>query len=166
MGDVTARFALPLLAAGQAQKEIFHNEAITMLEALVQPVAQTQGDNDPPAVPQEGASWIVGTSPTGAWAGQADAVATWTSGGWRFVTPVSGMTMWVEDRAVPALYAGGAWQVGIVKATAVMIDGEQVVGARQSAIAAPDGGATVDGEARAAVSAILTALRIHGLIDA
>jgi hypothetical protein len=36
----------------------------------VQPVAQQIGLNTPPASPVDGACWIVGTSPTGAWAGQ------------------------------------------------------------------------------------------------
>lgn len=50
--------------------------------------------------------------------------------------------------------------------TAVFVDGEQVVGKRAPAIAAPWGGANVDPEARAAVSQILESLRRHGLIDA
>lgn len=166
MSDTSARFGLPLLAAGQAQKEIFHNEALTILETLVQPVAQTLGDNDPPATPQEGESWIVGASPTGAWAGQAGAVGTWTSGGWRFITPLNGMAMWVEDQGVPARYSAGAWQPGIIRATALLIEGAQVVGSQQPAIAAPEGGAIVDTQARAAISAMLTALRAHGLIAA
>ena len=164
MGDVSARFALPLLAAGQAQKEILHNEALTTLETLVQPVALTQGDNAPPGAPQEGSSWIVGTAPTGAWAGRAGSIATWTAGGWRFVAPQDGMTMWVADPGLPARYSGGAWQTGAVVAQSLLIDGEQVVGSRQPAIDAPTGGATVDAEARTAIGAMLDALRLHGLI--
>mgnify|MGYP006199852597 CR=1 FL=1 len=34
MSDATARFALPFILPGQAQKELFHNEALTRLEAL------------------------------------------------------------------------------------------------------------------------------------
>jgi hypothetical protein len=49
--------------------------------------------------------------------------------------------------------------------TGLFIDGEQVVGRRAAAIAAPSGGATIDTEARAAVSQILEGLRQHGLID-
>jgi len=49
--------------------------------------------------------------------------------------------------------------------TGLFIDGEQVVGTRAAAIAAPSGGAIVDTEARAAVSQILEGLRQHGLID-
>jgi hypothetical protein len=48
--------------------------------------------------------------------------------------------------------------------TGLFIDGEQVVGRRAAAIAAPAGGATIDTEARAAVSQILEGLRQHGLI--
>ncbi|HEX6740607.1 MAG TPA: phage tail protein [Sphingomicrobium sp.] len=49
--------------------------------------------------------------------------------------------------------------------TGLFIDGEQVVGRRTAAIAAPSGGANVDTEARAAVAQILEGLRQHGLID-
>jgi hypothetical protein len=41
-----------------------------------------------------------------------------------------------------------------------------VVGPQAAAIADPDGGAVVDGEARTAIAAILAALRSHGLIAA
>jgi len=40
----------------------------------------------------------------------------------------------------------------------------QVVGPQEAAIAAPSGGSAVDVEARAALGAILDALRGHGLI--
>jgi hypothetical protein len=49
---------------------------------------------------------------------------------------------------------------------AFLVADQQVVGARAAAIAAPTGGATVDSQARLAVSGILAALRSHGLIDA
>lgn len=37
MSDATARFAFPLIAPGQAQKELFHNEALARVDALLQP---------------------------------------------------------------------------------------------------------------------------------
>lgn len=46
----------------------------------------------------------------------------------------------------------------------LVIGGQQVVAARGAAIAAPSGGAIIDAEARTALSAILSALRLHGLI--
>jgi hypothetical protein len=44
------------------------------------------------------------------------------------------------------------------------IGGVQVVGARQPEIADQGGGATVDGEARTSIIALLVVLRNHGLI--
>ena len=57
------------------------------------------------------------------------------------------------------------WEVGQARASRVLIGGQQVVGARQAAIAAPAGGTTADAEARACLSAILGALKSHGLIE-
>lgn len=164
MGEVTPRFALPLLAAGQAQKELFHNEAVTLLETLVQPVAETIGDTAPPSAPRAGKSWIVGPAPTGEWAGQADAVASWGDGGWRFVTAVDGMCFWIMSAQLWTRRIAGAWSTGALPVSALLVGGEQVVGGRQPAIAAPTGGTTIDGEARAAIAAMLSALRTHGLI--
>ena len=164
MAYSSARLNLPLLQAGQAQKEYTHNEALTAIEALVQPVAQTLGDNSPPAAPVAGQCWIVGTAPTGAWAGQAGAVAMWSEGGWRFTPPFDGMTVWISDTELFAFRRSGAWSLGIERAAGVVIGGVQVVGPQQSAIAPPSGGSLIDTEARAGITAIILTLRAHGLI--
>lgn len=163
--DATARFALPLLHPGQAQKELFHNEALTLADALIQPCVEAFGVNAPPPDPEPGQCWIVGDSPSGAWAGAAGALAAWTAGGWRFAAPREGMTAWIAADALAARYVAGAWQAGRVTATRIEIDGEQVVGAREAGIDEPYGGSVIDAEARAAIEAILAALRAHGLID-
>jgi hypothetical protein len=162
---MTSRFALPLLHAGQAQKEVFHNEAVVGIDALLHPDVQGVGVDAPPAAPEPGQAWIVGTAPTGDWAGHADAIACWTTGGWRFVAPRTGMAVWAESLARPVRYrAGAGWQVGVITASRIEIDGVQVIGARVGAIAMPAGGAIVDEQAREAIGAMLDALRAHGLI--
>lgn len=161
----TPRFALPLLHVGQAQKELFHNEALMLIDALAQPCVEALAANVPPPDPAPGQCWIVGDSPEGAWAGSAGALALWTAGGWRFAAPREGMSVWVAEDGLAARYVSGAWRAGRVTATQVMIDGEQVLGPREPAIDEPDGGSVVDAEARAAIEAILMTLRSHGLID-
>lgn len=150
MDDMSDRLALPLLAAGQAQKELTHNEALIRLDMLVQPVVEELGRNDPPEAPARGACWIAGAAPSGPWAGNADALACWTGGGWRFVRAFPGLS--VRDRAGLALatYCEGGWRVC----------------ERSEAIADPTGGPVVDAEARVALAAVLDALRRHGLIAA
>ena len=75
MTDVTPRLGFPLLASGQAQKEITHNEALTQADMLVQAVVQAVAPPAIPVAPQPGQCWIVGASPTGDWAGKAGQVA-------------------------------------------------------------------------------------------
>jgi len=163
--NTTARLGLPLLVAGQAQKEIAHNEALALADMLIQPVAESLGRNDPPSAPVEGQAWILGAAPTGAWSGRADAVAGWSEGGWRFCAAREGLHAFVRDTGLWARFSGGSWQSGVLDASSVRIGGNAVLGARQAAISMASGGSTVDAEARAAIAAILTALRGHGLIS-
>jgi hypothetical protein len=60
----------------------------------------------------------------------------------------------------------GGWELGILRGSALFVDGQQVIGPRSGAIASPSGGAVVDSEARAAIDDILNTLRQHGLIAA
>ncbi|MFN4095298.1 MAG: DUF2793 domain-containing protein [Sphingomonas sp.] len=161
----TARFALPLLHAGQAQKEMFHNEAVTGIDLLLHPVVQGVGVDTPPATPDVGQAWTIGDAPTGDWAGHGGEIANWTDGGWRFVIPCAGMEIWVESLARPLRYHGGSgWQAGVIAASRIEIGGLQVVGERGEAIAMPTGGSTVDEPARTAIAAIISALQAHGLV--
>lgn len=162
----SARLALPLLQAGQAQKDITHNEALTRLDLAVAAAVKDAGGNVPPAAPDEGACWLVGPAPTGDWAGHAATLAGWTAGGWRFVVPTEGMTVWNEASRCEYRFVDGAWEAGRVRANAVLVDGTKVIGARQPGIAAPTAGTVIDAEARESVAAILAALRAHGLIAA
>ncbi|MFL9839935.1 DUF2793 domain-containing protein [Sphingomonas sp. ST-64] len=160
----SARFALPMLHAGQAQKEMFHNEALTIIDILLHAGVKAIALDAPPIDPQAGAAWVIGTAPLDAWSGHESEIAAWTEGGWRFLPPTSGMTVWVESAGLSARFADGAWEIGTVVAERVEIGGNRVLGPRLAAIPAPDAGTTIDAEARTAINAVLDALRAHGLI--
>ncbi len=162
--DTSVRLGLPLLQTGQAQKELSHNEALVLLDLAVQPAVEAVGTDTPPATPAEGQCWIVGPAPTGAWTGQAKALAGWTGGGWRYVAAREGMTAWSRADGAFARFEGSAWSVGSVRGTQLVLGGNVVVGARRPAIAAPGGGSVIDAEARSALGLVLAALRSHGLI--
>jgi hypothetical protein len=163
--DTTARLNLPFLQAGQAQKELTHNEALALLDIAVQPNVEAIGTTIPPTAPLVGQCWVLGAQPTGAWTGQARALAGWTAGGWRFVPPVEGLSVWSRNDLCTARYSGGDWQIGVVPTRRVTVGGVQVVGARQPAVAAPAGGAVIDIVARQSIAGIITALQQHGLIS-
>jgi hypothetical protein len=143
----------------------FHNEALTLVDAALHPAVEGGPLNGPPAAPAVGQCWLVGSVATGAWAGQADALAIWTAGGWRFVTPQPGMLVWDKAAEFHRRWMGTGWSEGDLAGAFLTIGGKQVVGQRGDAIASPSGGTIIDLEARAAVIAVIVALRTHGLIE-
>jgi Protein of unknown function (DUF2793) len=146
MPSTTPRLALPLLHPAQAHKETTHNEALLLADALILPIAQSLPLNTPPASPLAGQCWMLGAAPTGAWVGKSHQIALYSEGGWRFIAPFPGMTIWVATEALLARYSGTAWVI-------------------PGAIAAPNGGTTIDVEARGAIVAILATLQNAGLCD-
>ena len=160
----TARFALPLLESGQAQKELTHNEALARIDIGLHAGVEEAGLDVPPAQPSVGQCWIVGPAPTGAWIGYAGALAGWTGGGWRFLSPRDGMRVWNRAASRAVVRVGTAWEDGVVRARGILVDDVQVVGAAQPAVPAPMGGATIDAEARVAIGRILARLTAHGLL--
>ncbi len=161
----TDRLGLPLLAAGQAQKEVTHNEALLRLDLLTQAVAESADLSAPPATPTPGQCWIVASGGTGDWADRDGTVAAWTASGWIFATPQAGWRGWVIDRAGDIRFDGTNWIDEPVRDDGYYVDGVRVIGERRAAIAAASGGAVQDAEARTAIDSILAALRAHGLIE-
>ncbi len=145
--SITPIFALPLLFAAQAQKEITHNEALVLVDALLAGCVEAVASDPASLEAAEGHVWIVGSSPVGAWEGHAAQLAIYTAGGWRFAPAVTGMR--VHDRAdgVVRIYNGSAWPA-------------------PPAIADATGGATIDIEARATLVTLLSALRANGMVAA
>lgn len=143
---LTPRLALPLLAAGQAQKELTHNEALVLIDALLLPAAQGGPSNTPPESPEVGHGWMVDSAPSGAWLGHPMDFAVWTAAGWRFATPPIGTIFPVGVTRIQYRRTATGWTAA-------------------SPISGPAGGAIVDLECRAAVNQVLIALREAGIID-
>jgi hypothetical protein len=118
----SAKFGIPYIAASQASPEVTHNSALNMLQILRGPALARQ--NTPPAGPVEGDVYIVGTLPTGAWTGRANALAGWFGGAWLFVpgndsngTPIAmgtahnGLVIFNVADAGWNKWTGAAWAV-------------------------------------------------------
>lgn len=165
MAEASPRLGLPFLLPAQAQKELFHNEALLIIDSMLHAAVEGTAAVTPPASPAEGQSWIVAPGGTGGWTGHDHALATWTSGGWRFAAPVPGMTVWNKATSHWLHWNGASWSAGEIIASKIVVGGNQVVGARQPAVPSPSGGTTIDAEARSALQAVIVALRTHGLIE-
>lgn len=141
----TPRLGLPLLAVAQAQKEVTHNEALTLLDALVHAAVETGPLAAPPPGPAAGQCWIVGAAPSGAWTGHAHALAIWTDGGWRFAPAREGMQATRLNDGARLRFAGGAW----VSPATILV---------------PTGGSTIDSQARSVISTLILQLVAQGLL--
>ncbi len=132
------RHHLPFLAVGQAQKEITHNEALLLTDALL--FASVESElSVPPTLAAEtntGKCWLIGAGATGIWLSKVGQVAVWTGGSWRYLLPIDGMCIWNNANSTRIFRRDGAWFTS-------------------AAIPDPTGGSFIDIEVRAAVAAIL-----------
>jgi hypothetical protein len=108
----TPRLSLPVIEAAQAQKHVTHNEALVLLDALVQLTVESRTLTAPPGSPAQGACYIPATGATGAWSGWAGQIAVY-DGGWFCIVPRSGLKAWVKAERLTVTYEDGAWRDGI-----------------------------------------------------
>lgn len=109
--DQTARLGLPYLAAGQMQKHVTLNEALTRLDALVQTAVVSRTLSSQPAGPPDGALYILPPGAAGAvWAGTPEgALIRAEAGGWSLVEAPDGLVVLVADAGEVIVRDGGAW---------------------------------------------------------
>ena len=99
MPDTSTHLLLPYLLSAQAQKHVTVNEALRLLDGLVQLAVLDRHLTAPPVSPADGARYIVATGATGAWSGWDLNVAYWVDGAWMRLVPRSGWQAWVVDEA-------------------------------------------------------------------
>ncbi|MDP1913963.1 DUF2793 domain-containing protein [Brevundimonas sp.] len=109
--DHSARLALPYLAAGQMQKHVTLNEALTRLDALVQTVVVSRTTTAQPAAPVDGSLWIMPAGATGIdWSSRpVGTLMRAEGGGWAVVETGDGLIALVEDADAVVVRHGGDW---------------------------------------------------------
>lgn len=115
----TTNLGLPLIEAAQAQKHVTHNEALRILDTLVQLAVLDRDLAAPPGSPTEGQRWLVAASPTGAWSGHAKHIAVWQDGAWQFCVPQIGWLVYVIDEGVLLAWTGSVWGDAITALTSL-----------------------------------------------
>lgn len=136
---------LPLLFAGQAQKEFFVNQSLAMIDALI-PRTVIGTAAIPPIDVADGQSYIVEDQGTSDWAGHDHSLALRIAGAWQFIKPVEGMCVFSRQDGQILLYRT-SW--------VAVSEPEN-----------PSGGSVVDTEARAALTALIESLKAIGIFRA
>lgn len=109
MPDTTAHLALPYIMASQAQKHVTHNEALRLLDGIVQLSVLDRDLTEPPASPAEGDRYIPASGAAGAWAGWDGSIAYWIDGAWMRILPAPGWLAWAVDESQALVWTGSAW---------------------------------------------------------
>ena len=109
--DHTARLGLPYLAAGQMQKHVTLNEALTRLDAVVQTAVVSRTEAVQPTAPPDGALYILPDAATGSvWAGRPQgSLMRAEAGGWSAVEPADGLIALVLDAGELVVREGETW---------------------------------------------------------
>jgi Protein of unknown function (DUF2793) len=111
MPDDTPILSLPLILPAQAQKHVTHNEALAMLDVIVQLTVFNMDQTTPPALPSIGDRHIVAAGGVAQWAGQGGKIAVFTETGWQFYAPLAGWQAYVLALAQVAYFDGLAWSL-------------------------------------------------------
>jgi hypothetical protein len=104
----TKNLNITKLISSQSQKEVTINEALIRIDAILNVGAIDRDINIPPGLPNDGDLYIIGLSPIGDWASNADGIAYYQQQ-WNFITPSEGMRIWVNDEDRLYVFDGTNW---------------------------------------------------------
>lgn len=139
----TPKLNLPLLFAGQSQKEFFVNQALTILDALL-PSSVIASLQHPPETAEDGDCYRILAGASGQWADHVDQLALRVAGTWHFVPTAEGMCIFDATAGHWLCFRSGWLSASVTPM--------------------PEGGATVDAEARAMLGQLIDALRLVGVL--
>lgn len=109
MTDFSSRYNIPLLTTGQTNAHLTVNEALQRLEHLSTLTVESTLVTQEPTNPVDGQAWLLLGGASGVnWSTHAGEVAFYL-GGWHFITPREGLTVW--DSSVPKelRFSQGVW---------------------------------------------------------
>ena len=122
----TALIQLPELATSQSQKEITHNQALAILDAVVQLSVESRVLGTPPGSPTQGGRYIIPAGATGVWAGQTNKIAHYVGSAYAFYTAREGWLADVRNEDLVYRFDGAAWVRlrGAYNVDAILTDGD------------------------------------------
>jgi hypothetical protein len=109
MSDATTHLLLPYILAAQAQKHVTHNEALRLLDGLVQLSVLDRDLTAPPGSPADGDRYIVGSGATGDMGGlgpERRALDRWRLAAPSAADRLAGMG---RGRGLLLVYDGAGW---------------------------------------------------------
>lgn len=110
--STTPNTGLELVPQNTADPYVAVNDSFQTIDALMSLTVVSMTVSAPPATTSAdiGKRWVIGASPTGAWAGRADQIALCTAAGlWRYYVPWVGLVAWSIATSAEYRWTGSAW---------------------------------------------------------
>ncbi len=109
MHTKTPNLSLPFLMPNQAQKHVTLNEALSLLDSLVQLVVIDDKLMEPPQSPAEGDAYIVPPSAAGLWADKDTYLAIWKNSNWILTSPRIGWRAYCVSLGTMISFTQDGW---------------------------------------------------------
>ncbi|MDR0571466.1 MAG: DUF2793 domain-containing protein [Rickettsiales bacterium] len=107
--EYTSNLKLPLMLPNQSGKEITHNEALVILDNIIQNPVIDNTLHVPPANPIINDLYIVGSDATDEWTDKENCLAFYDNG-WNFVEPKEGFTFFLKSSHTFYTFDGEDWK--------------------------------------------------------
>ena len=105
----TSRLGLPFLQAGQALKNITHNEALQRLDAGLYLSCSDMAATSLPSDPPEGLVILISQTPDTGLLERIGQIAVFSAQRWTWFTPKSGWSLWDMANETLRMFNGTAW---------------------------------------------------------
>lgn len=94
------------------------NANLRAIDTLMQSRVLSSALDTPPGGAAEGDAYVIPSSASGAWSGQASKIARWSvagmvAPGWEYYTPKVGWIVWDISAALPMRYTATGWESGL-----------------------------------------------------
>ena len=102
------RHGIPLMSSATEQQWSTFSQAMKYFDALTDTVI-LGSQTTPPGSPDEGDTYIVTATATGAWTGHEDELAYYINSAWMFFTAAEGKIVWDSANSLYLRWTGSVW---------------------------------------------------------
>lgn len=120
MSEKSANLGLPFILPAQAQKHVTHNEALRLIDAILQLTVIDSDQTQAPASPANGDRHIVASGASGAWTGQDGFIAVFAQEAWEFIEPQTGWRAFDQASGNDLVFDGASWTVTVLTGLATL----------------------------------------------
>jgi hypothetical protein len=101
------------VGAGSYQDGTINADALIGGGGTQHHIVENQTTNDPPGTVTDGVKYIIGSVPTGAWAGQSGKIAAGENGQWVILDPAEGWIAYDKALNIGLRFTGTAWESSV-----------------------------------------------------